>query len=150
MNQLKQKLYSHCMTFLTDRISAIDAIMEECQQAANSETKTTAGDKHETNRALMQLDRENHAVQRVTALQSLTQLKRIDLSQEHEEAVLGSVIRTDRGNFFLAISVGKVVVDGLMFHVVSPESPIGQAFLGAEEEDEIFFRNRKYEVTAVF
>ena len=150
MNKLKQKLYSHCMQFLTDRIAAIEKIMEDCQQAANSETKTTAGDKHETNRALMQLDRENHAVQRVTALQDLQQLKSIDLQQVHEEVSLGSVIKTDSGNFFIAVSVGKVIIAGEMFYIVSPESPIGKAFWGAEEEDEIFFRKRKYEVLAVF
>ena len=84
MHPIKQKLHAHCLQFLTDRIAAIDKIMEECQRAANSESKTTAGDKHETNRAMMQLDRENHAVQRVSALNGLATLRTIDLNKEYD------------------------------------------------------------------
>ena len=150
MHPIKQKLHTHCLSFVSERISAIDTIMEECQNAANSETKTTAGDKHETNRAMMQLDRENHAVQRVSALHDLNTLRSIDLNKEYEEADFGAVIRTDRGSFFLAVSVGKAHIDGEMFYIISMDSPVGQALLGAEEEDTIFFRDKEYEILAVF
>ena len=150
MHPTKQKLHAYCLQFLSDRLSAIDKIMEECQRAANSETKTTAGDKHETNRAMMQLDRENHAVQRVAALQGLAKLRTIDLNKEYEEAEFGAVIRSDNGNFFLAISAGKTHIDGELFYIISVDSPIGQSLLGAEPEDIIFFRTREYDIEDVF
>ena len=150
MHPIKQKLHAYCLKFLSDRLSAIDKIMDDCQRAANSETKTTAGDKHETNRAMMQLDRENHAVQRVATLHGLAKLRAIDLNQEHEEAELGAVIRSDKGSFFLAISAGKTMIDDELFYIISIDSPIGQALLGAEQEDIIFFRDREYDILDVF
>ena len=149
MQTFKRQLHAHCLTLLTRRIAAIDTIMAECQAAANSESKTTAGDKHETGRAVAQLDRENHAVQRVAALKSLERLRAIDLGQHYDEAETGALIETDKGYVFLAISAGKVDLNGKLCRLVSIESPFGQAFLGAEEGDQIHFRGQDYEVLAV-
>ena len=149
MKELKRSLHAHCLSLLTERIEAIDTIMAVCQEAANSESKTTAGDKHETGRAVAQLDRENHAVQRVSALKSLSLLRAIDLSRIYQEADTGALIHTDQGYVFLAISAGKIELDGISCRLVSIDSPFGQAFLGAEEGDDIHFRGRDYEVLAV-
>ena len=149
MMTLKRRLHAHCLKVLTDRIAAIDAIMAECQEAANSESKTTAGDKHETGRAVAQLDRENHAVQRISALKSLDLLRSIDLGLLFEEADTGALIHTDRGYIFLAISAGTIEIDGQMCRLVSVDSPFGQSFLGAEEGDDIQFRHQDYEVLTV-
>lgn len=150
MQPLKLKIHTHCVDFLKKRIAAIDTIMKNCQDAANSESKNSAGDKHETGRAMAQLDRENHAVQRVAALNTLAQLRSIDLSRSFEEADTGAIIRSDKGSFFMAISAGKIELDGELIHLISVDSPIGQALLGAEEEDTIRFRNRDYEILEIF
>ena len=149
MLDLKRQLHAHCLSMLQKRIEAIDLVMAACQDAANSESKTTAGDKHETGRAVAQLDRENHAVQRVAALQSLQALRHIDVGRRYDEADTGALLHTDKGYIFLGISAGSIELNGESCLLVSVDSPIGQAFLGAEEGDFIQFREREFEVLAV-
>ena len=60
---LKQQLYQYCWTFIEDRFKTIQNNIEELQKALNSETKSSAGDKHETGRAMLQLDREKLGLQ---------------------------------------------------------------------------------------
>ena len=138
------------MQFISEKLVTIKAAMDEAQEAANAESKGSAGDKHETNRAVMQLDKENQAVQHRAALQLQRKLREIDLSKEQEMAELGAVIRTDQGSFFLAISAGTATVDGESIMCISEDSPIGQSLYGAEEGDFIAFRKREYEILAVF
>jgi len=42
----------------------------------------------------------------------------------------GSLVITDNGKFYLAISAGTLVVDGASYFAVSPASPIGMKLKG--------------------
>ena len=97
----------------------------------------------------MQLDRENHAVQRVKALQDLQQVRSLDIDKPRDTAEEGALLYTNNGIFFFAISAGKVVIEGQEVHIISISSPIGQAFYGAAEEEEIVFRNKEYEIIEI-
>ena len=149
MSLLKQKLHQRCLLLLQERIRSIDTIMASCQDAANSQALNSPGDQRGTGRAVMQLDRENHAVQRVNALQELQKIRSLDIDKPRDIAEEGALVYTDNGIFFFAISAGKVIIEEQEVHIISITSPIGQAFYGAEEEEDIVFRNKDYEVIEI-
>ena len=60
MNQQdKDELYKKCVQIIENQILLAQQGIENAQQAANEETKSSAGDKYETTRAMMQIEIEN-------------------------------------------------------------------------------------------
>jgi transcription elongation GreA/GreB family factor len=59
------------------------------------------------------------------------------------------VVTTDNGNFFLAVSVGQVQLEGKSFMVVSTQSPVGSKLMGVKAGAAISFANKRYAVTHV-
>ena len=56
--EIKRQLYSQCVDFVEERLSNIQNQIRAIQESLTSETKSSAGDKHETGRAMLQLERE--------------------------------------------------------------------------------------------
>ena len=152
MNQelitLKQHLHETCKSLVQDKITALQNNLKGFQDAANEETKSSAGDKYETGRAMMHLEKEKvaHALNEV-----LKQKKVLDQLgvKAQEEGSLGSLIETDKGYFFLSASLGKVAVDGLQIMCLSPVAPLGKAFLGTKKGDLITFNTVSYTIYAI-
>ncbi len=55
-NEIKEQLYNYCMTHINNRINNIEDILRSIKEAKNNETKSSAGDKYETSRAMMQIE----------------------------------------------------------------------------------------------
>ena len=56
--QIKKRLWEHCLGTVTKQIELTEAAITLAQQTANNESKSSAGDKHETARALAHLEQE--------------------------------------------------------------------------------------------
>ena len=62
INQLlKQKLLDEMHVSIRNRIDASSKILDEIQQSIDAESQSTAGDKHDTSRELMQQERNKAA-----------------------------------------------------------------------------------------
>ncbi|TAH18705.1 MAG: hypothetical protein EAZ08_10985 [Cytophagales bacterium] len=75
---IKSALYDQCIGYVEGRIAAITQTIQEAQEAANNETKSTAGDKYETTRSMMQLDRAMNTNQLLAANKLKEDLLKID------------------------------------------------------------------------
>lgn len=148
-NNLKQDLYKQCQTFVDARLKAIQKTIEEIQISLTSETKSSAGDKHETGRAMLQLEREK-AGQQLAEIQKLNQLlSKIDVSKTSSVIGLGSVVFTTQANYFIAISAGEIKVQNQSFYAISANTPIAKLLLGKQVEDQIEFRDQVFKITKV-
>ena len=143
---IKAKLYQKCMEYVEKRIMTAQNAMEEAQRAANEETKSSAGDKFETGRAMMQLERDKNAAQLMEAIKLKNILKQINYNKSPSAIQPGSLIKSSQGTYFIAISLGKVQVEGHQFFVISAQSPIGQQLLGKELAEEINFNGRTIKI----
>jgi transcription elongation GreA/GreB family factor len=132
MTVLKEELYRHCIDFVSKREAEIKKVIAEAQDAANNETKSSAGDKYETGREVMQQE-INLNLARLSELGKLrATLEHITPTQNGTAALPGSVVYTNNGNFYIAISTGRIEIDGTSFFCISAESPIGSKLLGKE------------------
>lgn len=132
--KIKQQLFKACRDYVNEKQQTIERIITSHKNALASETKSSAGDKHETGRAMLQLEMEKAGQQLAEVHTMKATLERIQLHTNSKKAVLGSIIRTSTFNYFLAISIGKVVLDGIDYFVVSTNSPIGKQLLGIEPD----------------
>ena len=128
--QLKEKLYNACLLFVQQKEETVLQTIASNKNDLFSETKSSAGDKHETGRAMIQLEMEK-AGQQLSVLNEMKEtLKRISIEESSEIIKLGSLIKTTKGTYFLSVSVGQVIMGKETYFVVSTESPIGKQLLG--------------------
>ena len=146
---IKQQLFDHCEQYVNQKITTAQQAIEAAQKAANEETKSSVGDKYETGRAMMQLEKEKYASQLNEGLKLQKVLTQITPQASHQTVGLGSLIVTPQANYYIAISAGKVIIDQQSYFTISLASPIGQVLQGAQEGDTITFRNQKLTITNV-
>ena len=137
--ELKMKLLGHCKAVLMQRIEAAKLAMNQAQEAANSEGKSSAGDKYETSRAMSHLEKDMYARQLQQTRYELSMLLDTDCSRIHSEAGKGSVIECTETTFFIAAGIGKVECDNQLVIVLSPLAPMGKLLSGKKEGDQVNF-----------
>ena len=146
---IKQNLFNQCEAFVHKRAQTVEEIISSNQKALQSETKSSAGDKHETGRAMLQLEMEK-ASHQLSGIQEMKEiLSKIDISKNSTIAHLGSIIETDSVNYFLSISAGQLIVNDKVYFAVSVSSPIGKLLLGKTMYDELIFNGKKSKITLV-
>lgn len=148
--ELKIKLLNACKKQLASRREAVDTILANVAHSLKEETKSSAGDKHETGRAMLQLERENAGKQLAQIEKLELILKRVSTTVSSGPVHLGSVIVTSQYNYFIAIPAGEITINGQMFYAIGATSPIGQRLLGKEEGDEVGFRESIFAINSIY
>lgn len=143
-SSIKKELYQRCLTIAEERVVSLQNILKETQQAANNETKSSAGDKHETGRAMAQLETEKLTAQLSEALKLKQNLAQLNPNLVSETIALGSVVYTNKGIFYIAASIGKIELDNESFFAISPASPIGKLLLTKKEKETFSFNGNEY------
>lgn len=146
----KIEIHQACIRLVESRIAIIKQALVEAQNAANNETKSTAGDKHETSRAMAQLETEKLTGQLTEILKTLEVLQRVDTEKAYERIEHGSLILTNKGYFYLSVGLGKVELQKDIAFVISPLSPIGKLLLNKKEKETFSFNNSNYKILSIY
>lgn len=146
---LKAIIYKACVEQATSRINEAEQTLKSAQESANSETKSTAGDKHETGRAMMQLEIERSQQQLAEVEKLIVPLKQIDMLNSHNIIGLGSLVSTDKGLFFLAASMGKIKLNDFQFYAISMHSPLARVLIGKKSGEIAQFNAVKYVIQGI-
>jgi hypothetical protein len=149
-NLIKKQLLQICLENQLKRVEHARKAMEDAQQSANSEERSTAGDKYDTSRAMSQNVRDMNARQLQGAFKDLATLQQIDPQVTPLVVGVGSVVKTTGGNYFVAISGGPYTVLKDTYYSVSTAAPLGQVLLGKKTGDTFLFRGKIFSITAVF
>ena len=150
MFEHKKILFNACVEFVNNRAQTIAAIINSNQKALTSETKSSAGDKHETGRAMLQLEMEKASLQLDGIYTMERILKKINIKDSANIVRLGSLIITNKTNYFIAISAGKITVNNQLYYAISTSSPIGKLLLGKTIGDTFVFNNKTLVINGVF
>ena len=140
---IKKVLYKACEESTETRISTIEKILESITEARNNETKSSAGDKYETGRAMMQIEENNNRTQLLQALQVKNQLLKIDPQKAWTKVGLGSLVITKQAAYFISIGLGLVTVENKDYYCISPGSPIGVKMMDKKTDDDFEFNGTK-------
>ena len=136
---VKEELYKACKVFIDDRLQVVLDRIANIQESLQSETKSSAGDKHETGRAMLQLEREKAGNQLADIQKQQELFSRVSIDTSSEVARLGTIVTTNKGVYFLAISVGAITIKSKIYYAISPSSPIGKILLGKKNGEEFVF-----------
>lgn len=117
---LKLNIHSACLSLLDDKIRSMQQQLTELSEGAADEGKSSAGDKHETARAMAQLEQEKIGKQ-------LAETERQKLIMQRNP---GTLVKANGNYIFIAVALGKIEVAGKTVMVISPQSPLGIKLAG--------------------
>ena len=146
---VKSSLFELCEDFVKTKYTLTVDIIESNRKALEQESKSTAGDKHETGRAMLHLEMEKASQQLQVVERMKEVLQRIQPSSVSRQIKLGSLVRTNKGTYYLSISAGQLEANGQYYYAVSTQSPIGKLLLGKNAGEEILFNGNTLRIEKV-
>lgn len=126
---LKQKIHNHFVQVLHHKITLLQNVLNDLKESGANETKSTAGDKHETALAMLQIEQANKRAQLQELELQNAVLEKINPLLTPEAVVNGSLIKTNHGYLYLSAALGKAVVEGITVTALSQQSPLGKQLL---------------------
>ncbi|MCG8579307.1 MAG: GreA/GreB family elongation factor [Bacteroidales bacterium] len=128
------------------KIKDIKATMSDISESMKNDTKSSAGDKFETGREMMQIELSKQQAQLNKQLELKKDLSQINLNKTYTAVEFGSLVCTNKGIYFMVFAHGKLKLDHKDYFILSMASPIGQALKGAKEGDTISFNQQAFKI----
>lgn len=158
--KLKQKIYYHFLSVAKEKVQLLENRLNDLKESGANETKSTAGDKHETALAMVQIEQANIREQLNEALKQLNLYEKINVAifpsplerdgvRLNEKIINGSLVKTNKGYFFLSIALGKAVVDEIQVIALSSNSPLGLKLMGLKVGEITEVNGNKYLVESI-
>jgi transcription elongation GreA/GreB family factor len=147
--KIKEQLYLQCVEYIKKRETEIKTLITEVSEAANNDTKSSAGDKFETGREIMQQEIDLNII-RLNEINKLKQtLERIMPDQSSTTVQPGSIVNTSNGSYYIAIGAGKLIIDNKTYFAISAASPIGEKMAGQKKGYQFSLNDKKYVIESV-
>jgi len=146
--EYKYQILTHCETLVSTKLAKIKQSIADIVESLESETKSTAGDKHETDRAMMDIEREQLGQRLDVAEQQQSILKSIRQRDTKSSKIVhvGSLVKTSKAVYYISVSIGAVTLEEQSVFVISRESPIGMLLMNKTEGDSIHFNGEEIKV----
>jgi transcription elongation GreA/GreB family factor len=146
---LKLRLHTHLLALLEERIHLAKELVQSATDARNEDTKSSAGDKYETGRAMMQQQIDMNQVELHKAELLFNTLKALDPVMPGERISAGSLIYTNIGIYYIAVGIGKIDFEEQEIFVVSPAAPLAQMLMSKKQNDQIHFTGKDHTVLCI-
>ena len=137
--QMKSELLEIIHQKISEKIQKLEQLIAETR-ASNNDTKSSMGDKYETSREMLQQEINHLQIQLNEHLKSQKILKNIN-PNPHKIVTLGSLVETEKGKFFIAISLGELSFSQEKIFVISAESPLAKAMNGKKTGESFVVNN---------
>ena len=148
--QLKKELLRKCSEHVKVRIDTIQMAMDSIHESKLAETKSSAGDKFETSRAMMHAEEQKLKTQMHHAKSDQEILATIGSRAARDQIGPGNLVSTSQGHYLIAIGVGKVKIEGAVYYCISADSPIGAKLSGKIAGDQIEFNGRVIDISDIY
>ena len=146
---LKLSIHQHCIILIEEKINTIQKEYRLYQDSAANETKSSAGDKHDTGKAMMQMEQEKLGIQFKELVNSKKILGSINPSIRYKKIQFGSFIKTESSWFYISISLGKISIESKEIFILSSQTPLAKLMLNKAAGDSFSFNGNHYKVVEV-
>ena len=147
--KLKEQIRSQLITDLDEKITLLHKEIASTQESRNADTKSSAGDKYETGRAMAQMELEKNQATLSRTIKLRKELLMMDLEKKFEKVEFGSLVFTKQGNYFISFGLGKITNSKQDYYAISLGSPIGKALYQKTSGDTVVFQGREILVLEV-
>ena len=137
---------------LSEKIQNFEKLIAETR-ASNNDTKSSMGDKYETGREMLQQEINNLQVQLNEVLKQQDFLKtsfdKLRMTKKFDKAEKGAIVKTERGLFFISVSLGEINFDNQKIICISPESPLAKAMNGKQKDEGFSLNNMNQKILII-
>ncbi|WP_313267371.1 hypothetical protein [Epilithonimonas vandammei] len=148
----KQKLSLLISQKLSGKIQNFEKLIAETR-ASNNDTKSSMGDKYETGREMLQQEINNLQVQLNEVLKQQDFLKtsfdKLRMTKKFDKAEKGAIVKTERGLFFISVSLGEITFENQKIICISPESPLAKAMNGKQKDEGFSLNNMNQKILII-
>lgn len=145
----KEILIAQCRKILGERREVLVNTMDGLKEDLENETKSSAGDKYETGREMINIEWNKLSIQ-LKENDRLHQIfNRIESQNPTQEIRLGSVVRTDNANYFLSAPIGIITAGSVAFFAIGINSPLARLMLGLKEGETFSFNGKKSKILRI-
>ncbi len=148
--QFKEKVYQHGLLVLLDKQANLQKEIAALRDGIANDSKSSMGDKYETSREMSQQEINRLEQQFAINQQHFFNLKNLALQNKYHQILLGSLVVTNIGSFFITVSLGEIKIDNQSVFMISPVSPIGKLLIGKKAGDEFEMNKKMINVLAIF
>ena len=147
LKEKKAELLDTCKKLVEDRIRSAQKELASYNMQSSEETKSSAGDKYETARAMIHLEKEKMSIQ----LNESIKLKQVleMIKPTPDQSGMGRLVITDTGRFFISVSLGLIKCNDQSYFVLSPVAPLGKLLAHAKVGDKKSFNGKNYQIIEV-
>lgn len=135
----KQQILETIKIKIAEKVNNFENLIAETR-ASNNDTKSSMGDKYETGREMLQQEINNLTRQLNETLNQQALLQKI-ISEPSLKVQNGALVKTDKGLFYVSVSLGEIILDNQKIMTVSIESPLIKAMLGKKEKEVFAINN---------
>ena len=147
---MKQQIIQHYNHYLNDRINSLREMIVDLTEDSLNDAKGSAGDKHETGLAMMHLEQEKLNRKLLEVIDTQNKFLKIDYSLVSNQIILGSLIETNDTYFLMAVALPKIEIEGKPVFGMSPQSPLGELFMGKKVQEIVIFNKVSYKIGSIF
>lgn len=137
---------SHLEKIIDKKVLDSRKYLESIEHSIHSESKSTAGDKHDTSRELMQQERNKAAQNLSNQLAMQKTLIQLRLLDANATIGFGSLIETQDHVIFIGLAIGKLNYLDREIVCISPLSPLARVLKGMHLGEVCTFNEVSYEV----
>lgn len=145
----KGKLINHLRSTIENQLDLLGNELQSIADEMSKETKSSAGDKFETSREMMNQERGRLEERLAHLKQQLIIISQFKTDHSSGEIQNGSLVRTENFYFLFGLAFGKLIMDNFSIMVLSLTSPIGKKFLEKKVGDRVEFNNTIYTVQSI-
>jgi len=145
---IKEKLITRCRETQQKCVDSAKSAMNEAQLALNEYGPNK--DRYDSFRDQLMGRRDMFAAQYQKALADMHVLERINPKNSKETVEFGAIVISDTSKFIIAISAGKIDMDGIIFYAISPAVPLYKAMEGLKAGDSYEFNGKKQTIKELY
>lgn len=144
----KQSIKDTCIANLSQQLTEIQQTIDDLQMAANNETKSTAGDKHDTTKTVLQqqIEIQKGQLQTVQKTKLLAQALPIKIN---EKPAIGSLITANNQLYFIGLGLGLKKIGNIEVILLAPNAPLAQFFIKLVPKTTGTFNGKDYCITKI-
>ena len=146
------KVVVHASTLITlsNKIASLQEILDETYKSTLDDSKSSAGDKHETSIAMVQLEQEKLSTQMNEFLKQQRTLIAINPNTKHQKIMQGSLVETKQAWYYFSIGIGLISIENTSVFAINPDSPLGRLLLKKKAGESVTFNGMVTEIIAVY
>jgi hypothetical protein len=145
----KKTVVAFLTTQLKNQIAQIRLQIENLSQDASENAKSSSGDKHETDLAMVHLEQEQLSKKLSQLLDNLQTWQQIDFGSSASTVKQGSLVKTNLGWLLISIALPQYKIENETVISISPQSPLGQLLIGKQPNERFDLNQKTFEVQEI-